>query len=156
MVKFELGLFISVLQRRIESSFDATFELTCKPSDTKLFALIPDNERASYLKHVSVAFRIHFNNPKNNIQNVYLFIRNGLAPDKSYTRLSSIEFGHIENGIFMSNFKHHFVGDMSKNTIGMISGFTFNTKEEMYEAISDVTSIIDNALNSLIHSIKII
>lgn len=153
MIKFELGLFISVLQRRIEKDFDATFELTCKPSDTKLFALIPDNERASYLKHVSVAFRIHFNRVSNLIiPNVYLFVRNGLAPDKSYTKLSSIEFGYIENGVFLSNFKQHFLGDLNNNTIGMVSSLDFNTKEEMYEAVLDATSIICNALNNLICS----
>jgi hypothetical protein len=153
MVKFELGLFISVLQRRIESSFDATFELTCKPSDTKLFAFIPDNERASYLKHVSVAFRIHFNNPKNNIQNVYLFFRNGLASDNSYTRLSSIEAGYINSGIFVPTFKHHFIGDLNKNIIGMISSFYFNTTEDMHDAVSDVATFVCNHLNTLFNSV---
>ena len=152
MVKFNINMFIAGIQQYLEFYFKSIqgscdFDLTLKPDKGDMFTHIPDTQRAGYLRYVSMVYRITLtDNVRRVIQTYYLFLRNGRAQDGSYTRLSSIELGYIENKSFHSFFKQHFIGDMSKNEIGLVSSLTFSSFEDMKSEAKSARDIICSAI----------
>ncbi len=151
-VKFNINLLLAVLQEQVEKNYDATFELTIRPSDSKIFNNLPESERASYLKYVSSVFVIKVNRKYSfTTDTFYLFIRNSLNQDtRRYTNLSSLELGYIEpsSKSFVSSWKQHFIGDLPKGKIGMISTLEFEDFNTMKQAITHIKDIFLNALDT--------
>ena len=154
-VKFNVLMLMAGIEQRLKNfanSFrlNLDFDLTLKPEKADLFTQVPDNQRASYFRYVSMVFRIRIIDTMNSNSSItyYLFLRNGRDSSGAYTRLSSIELGYIVNRQFKSFFKQHFIGDMTKNQIGMISSLEFKTFEEMKAAARDVRELVCNALET--------
>lgn len=153
MIKFNINLLLAVLQEQVEKSLPATFELTIRPSESKIFNNLPEEERASYLKYVSSVYVINVDRKASVTNTFYLFVRNSLNKDtRRYTNLSSLELGYIEPHLktFKSAWKEHFIGDLSKGKIGMLSTLEFDDTATMKQAIMDVKSIFMNALNNVL------
>ncbi len=148
MVKFNINMLMAGIQQYLENLFKSTqgsceFELTLKPEKGDMFTHIPATQRAGYLRYVSMVYRITLaDNARRVVQTYYLFLRNGRADDNSYTRLSSIELGYIENKSFHSFFKQHFIGDISKNEIGLVSSLTFPSFEDMKSEAKSARDIV--------------
>lgn len=158
MVKFNINMLMAGIQQRLEFYLNSIqcscdFDLTLKPEKGDMFTHIPDTQRASYLRYVSMVYRITlFDKVRRVVQTYYLFLRNGRAQDGSYTRLSSIELGYIENKSFHSFYKQHFIGDMSKNEIGLVSSLTFSSFEDMKTEAKSARDIICSAIISEFNS----
>jgi hypothetical protein len=123
-----------------------TYDLTLKPDKGDIFTHVPASERASYLRYVSIVYKITFSHPNKSFT-IYLFVRNAKDFNHAYTRLSSIELGYIQNKQFISFFKRHFVNDMLN-----VSSLEFNTLEEMKAAARTVRDIINMAIYSEVQS----
>lgn len=151
-MKFNVLMLMAGIQQYLENYFTSKsssceFELTLKPERADMFTHIPDSQRAGYLRYVSMVFKITINDPSAQVcQTYYLFLRNGRAADNSYTKLSSIELGYIENRSFNSFFKQHFIGDINKNEIGLLSSLTFHTFEAMKVEAKIARDIVCSAL----------
>ena len=160
MIKFNINMLIVGIQQYLDIYFktinvSCEFDLTLKPEKGDMFVHIPDSQRSSYLRYVSMVYRIIITDHARKVtETYYLFIRNGRAEDYSYTRLSSIELIYINNKSFHSFYKQHFIGDVNKNEIGLVSSLTFSTFEEMKadarQARDIICSAIINEFNSRI------
>lgn len=152
MIKFNINMLMAGIQQYLDTYFKSIkgiceFDLTLKPEKGDMFTHIPDTQRAGYLRYVSMVYRITItDHTQRLVQTYYLFLRNGRAVDNSYTKLSSIELGYIENRSFHSFYKQHFIGDVSKNEIGLVSSLTFSTFEDMKAEAKQARDIICSAI----------
>lgn len=160
MIKFNILMLMAGIQQYLENYFTSRgssceFDLTLKPERADMFTHIPDSQRAGYLRYVSMVFKITINDPNARVcQTYYLFLRNGRALDNSYTKLSSIELGYMDNKSFHSFYKQHFIGDLRKNEVGLLTSLSFPTMIEMKgeaKAARDIIcSVIISEFNSRI------
>lgn len=137
MVNFNINFLLYGIQWELTEHFNSLnlscdVELTLKPENGDVFTHIPASQRPSYLRFVSSTYKITITNKALHYSEIYyMFIRNGKASDNTYTRLSSIEICCLDNKSFHSFYKQHFIGDMSKNEIGLVSSLTFSTIKDM-------------------------
>jgi hypothetical protein len=113
MVKFNIlmllyGLEQSLSQLAVKANVDLSYELTLKPEKGDLFTQVPASQRESYLRYVSMVYKITIVNTHHSrgTFTVYLFVRNARSKYGSYTQLSSIELGYIDNKQFVSGGKY--------------------------------------------------
>ena len=138
MVKFNIMMLLAGLQQALELSVKSEgwtldFDLTLKPENVDTFSYIPDSERSSYVRHISLAYKIRIDNPNYPVPFIcYLFVRNGKASNGAFIRLSSIEIVTVENGEFEPFFKEHFTDMISSRTL------EFSSFEEMKHAAREV------------------
>lgn len=150
MIKFNILLLLVSLEQCLNNfassnSLSFTYELTVKPEKGDLFTQVPVSQRESYLRYVSLVYKITFINPSHSKGSFtfYLFVRNSKADNGSYTQLSSIELGYINNKQFVSFFKQHFLGEMLN-----VTSLDFSTLLEMKEAVRYVRDTLYSAITT--------
>lgn len=139
MIKFNILLLLAGLKQSLEANTllpVVDFDLTLKPEKGDLFTHVPASERSSYLRYVSMVYKVKLDRGDGLAFPFYIFIRNGKETDGSYTRLSSIELGYIKNKQFYSFFKEHFTDMVPSGTL------YFNSFEDMKNAARSIREVL--------------
>lgn len=145
MYKFNILMLLAGLKQTLESNKAlpiVDFDLTLKPEKGDLFIQVPASERSSYLRYVSMVYKIKLARADGLSFTFYLFVRNGKEVDGSYTRLSSIELGYIKNNQFTSFFKEHLTDIIHYGSL------QFSTFEEMKDAARVVRFVLLQAITN--------
>lgn len=129
MVAFNELLLLAGLKQSLENLEPAfTFNLTTSPSNPDSFiALVGASQSHSYMKFIASTYKISCST-MSPYHYIYLCVRTRVAPDNSFTALSSIEILEYK-GTFKSIFKQHF-----KDLLQCNEDLTFNSFDEMKEA----------------------
>lgn len=132
-IKFNINRALFALEDFLKAKCYSSMSLTVRPFDSKIFQGL-NKDYVSYANFISGAYLIEHHTVSEDYK-YYLFIRNGLDKVKStVTVVSSVELGYIDNGLFISTYKKHLLGNAV--TPGILESLVYSSDLEHKMAIA--------------------